>query len=631
MSSPERLIPNPFIRLAAWSGVPVIALGLVGVIGWHADLPILSSVYSTWIPMAPGTALFFIFLGMILLLKIYGFLQGRALIPAVFVVALVSLLGLFPLADYLLGHGIALESRLFPHTKKMGVFLTNRMSPIAGVLFFLAGAALQILLISVWAKRWRKLSELLTAAVAAAGFVGTLGYLLGSPLLYGGDIIPLACTTTVSFLFLGCALLAAAGPDSLLLGALVGPSVRARLLRAFLPIVTGLVLLQAVMDYLLPDFFKNYPGLRASLLALGFLLITSVVVTLVGRVIGQDIDRSENALFQAKEELERTFEAIPDLIAVLDTKFRIVKVNKAMKDRLGPGGDGAIGRKCFECVHDTKSPPESCPHQRLLADGQAHVQEVREESLGGDFIVTVAPLHDSKGEVIGSVHVAHDITERKKAEIERDRLISDLQEALAQIKTLRGFIPICAYCKKIRDDEGYWQQIEQYIRDHSDAEFSHGICPDCLAKMHPPEVRERIQPAGREPGAGLVKGQGKILVLDDEDSVREVVSRILELTGYEAVGAKNGEEALDLFHQAQEAGRPFAAAILDLTIPGNMGGKKVLEQLLVSNPHLKAIASTGYPDDPIIADFGQYGFKAVIAKPFNMSTLSKILHQVMTE
>jgi PAS domain S-box-containing protein len=629
MPSPERLTPNPFRRLATWSGVPVIALGCLGLIGWYADIPVLSSVYSAWIPMAPGTAAIFIFLGVILLLAVNGFLQGQRLVPAVFVVVLVSLLGLLPLVDYLLGNGIALESRLFPHTKKLGVFLTNRMSPIAGGLFFLAGAALLIFLISVWTKRWRKLSEFLAAAVAAAGFVGTLGYLLGSPLLYGGDIIPVACTTAVSFLFLGSSLLAAAGPESLILGALVGPSVRARLLRVFLPIVTGLVLLQAVMNYLLPDFFKNYPGLSASLLALGFLLITSVVVTLVGRVIGRDIDRSEKALFQANEELERTFEAIPDLIAVLDTEYRILKVNKAMKDRLGVTGDEAIGRKCYEFVHDIESPPELCPHQRLLADGRAHVQEVHEERLGGDFIVTVAPLHDNKGQIIGSVHVAHDITARKRAEVERDRLISELQEALAQIKTLRGFIPICSYCKKIRDDAGYWQQLEAYLRTHSDAEFSHGICPDCLGEMHPSWVEERIEPAGQEPGTGLVKGQGKILILEDEDSVRVVVSRILEIIGYEAVGARNGEEALDLFHQAQAANQPFAAVILDLTIPGNMGGKKVLEQLLVSNPHLKAIASTGYPDDPIMTDFGRFGFKAIIAKPFNMTTLSKVLDQVM--
>jgi PAS domain S-box-containing protein len=78
-----------------------------------------------------------------------------------------------------------------------------------------------------------------------------------------------------------------------------------------------------------------------------------------------------------------------------------------------------------------------------------------------------------------------DITERKKAEGERERLIEQLQQALAQVKALSGFLPICASCKKIRDDQGYWQQIESYIREHSEAEFSHGLCPDCARRLYP--------------------------------------------------------------------------------------------------------------------------------------------------
>ncbi len=81
--------------------------------------------------------------------------------------------------------------------------------------------------------------------------------------------------------------------------------------------------------------------------------------------------------------------------------------------------------------------------------------------------------------------VVHDITERKLAEAERELLIAQLQEALAQIKTLSGMLPICASCKKIRDDSGYWQRIEEYIGDHSDAEFSHSICPECKKRLYP--------------------------------------------------------------------------------------------------------------------------------------------------
>jgi hypothetical protein len=78
-----------------------------------------------------------------------------------------------------------------------------------------------------------------------------------------------------------------------------------------------------------------------------------------------------------------------------------------------------------------------------------------------------------------------EITNRKKAEEEREKLIMELQNALGKVKLLSGFLPICAACKKIRDDKGYWNQIESYIRDHSEAKFSHSICPDCFKKLYP--------------------------------------------------------------------------------------------------------------------------------------------------
>jgi hypothetical protein len=77
-----------------------------------------------------------------------------------------------------------------------------------------------------------------------------------------------------------------------------------------------------------------------------------------------------------------------------------------------------------------------------------------------------------------------DISERRRAAEERERMIDELKEALANVKTLRGLIPICASCKKIRDDKGYWSQVEVYVRDRSEAEFSHGICPDCMKKLY---------------------------------------------------------------------------------------------------------------------------------------------------
>ena len=84
--------------------------------------------------------------------------------------------------------------------------------------------------------------------------------------------------------------------------------------------------------------------------------------------------------------------------------------------------------------------------------------------------------------------IIRDISKRKQIEEERNHLIESLQDSLAKIKTLSGMLPICASCKKIRDDKGYWNQIEAYLSKHSEAEFSHGICPGCAKKLYPDYV-----------------------------------------------------------------------------------------------------------------------------------------------
>ena len=98
---------------------------------------------------------------------------------------------------------------------------------------------------------------------------------------------------------------------------------------------------------------------------------------------------------------------------------------------------------------------------------------------------SVSLKKDSSGNPIGFKGILRDITERKQTEEERDKLILQLQDALAKVKKLSGLIPICSSCKKIRDDKGYWKQIEVYIIDHSEADFTHGICPDCMEKLYP--------------------------------------------------------------------------------------------------------------------------------------------------
>ncbi|MGA1876185.1 MAG: PAS domain S-box protein [bacterium] len=127
----------------------------------------------------------------------------------------------------------------------------------------------------------------------------------------------------------------------------------------------------------------------------------------------------------------------------------------------------------------------------------------------------------------------------------------------------------------------------------------------------------------------LYVGEGRILLMDDQKQIRDMVSRMLNHLGYEAACAGNGAEAIELYKKAKEAGSPFDIVILDLTVPGGVGGQEAIEKIHEIDPGAKAIISSGYSNHPIISKYVEYGFSGVVAKPYEMKELSKILHRVM--
>lgn len=123
--------------------------------------------------------------------------------------------------------------------------------------------------------------------------------------------------------------------------------------------------------------------------------------------------------------------------------------------------------------------------------------------------------------------------------------------------------------------------------------------------------------------------KGRILVMDDEEIIREVAGELLSCMGCEVVTAIDGEEAFQKYKGAIEAGQPFDAVIMDLTVPGGMGGKEMVKKLLELDPKAKAIVSSGYSNDPIMANFREYGFCEVILKPYTMKSFSSVLHNTL--
>lgn len=194
--------------------------------------------------------------------------------------------------------------------------------------------------------------------------------------------------------------------------------------------------------------------------------------------------KNHEELVLSSSHWSMTFNTINDFVSVHDVDMKIVRANKALADFLGKEAQELIGQHCYEVMHGATEPLSHCPHLEAIRNNQITTREVNDPYIGKPLLVTCSPCYDKVGNLIGTVHVARDISQQKLAEAEKENLITELQEALSQVKQLSGFLPICASCKKIRDDKGYWNQIESYISQHSEAEFSHGICPDCIKKLY---------------------------------------------------------------------------------------------------------------------------------------------------
>jgi len=188
----------------------------------------------------------------------------------------------------------------------------------------------------------------------------------------------------------------------------------------------------------------------------------------------------------AMQFLAAIVESTDDAIYGKSLDGPIVSWNKAAERIFGYTADEVIGHS-VSILYPMDRRDELIDIMERIKRGQrVGLYETIRLRKDGQFIpvsVTVSPVLDNNGKVVGASAITRDITLRKNDEAERFKLIEELTESLKQIKTLSGLLPICASCKRIRDDQGYWQQVETYIAEHTHAGFTHGICPECLEKF----------------------------------------------------------------------------------------------------------------------------------------------------
>ncbi|MBN2600524.1 MAG: PAS domain S-box protein [Candidatus Marinimicrobia bacterium] len=214
--------------------------------------------------------------------------------------------------------------------------------------------------------------------------------------------------------------------------------------------------------------------------------------------------RIEETLANERNLMRTLIDHLPDAIYVKNAACQKTLSNKADFQNMGASSESAVlGKTDFDFYPSELAALFQADDLKVIETGKPilnHEEKTtRPDRTIGWQISSKIPLKDSTGRIVGLVGIGHDITERKKAEEERERIIGELQTALRQVNTLSGLIPICANCKKIRDDKGYWSDVELYISKHSDAEFSHGLCNDCMKKLYP-EQYDRLRAQGKLKG-----------------------------------------------------------------------------------------------------------------------------------
>ena len=194
-----------------------------------------------------------------------------------------------------------------------------------------------------------------------------------------------------------------------------------------------------------------------------------------------------DAAREARALEDRFFALSIDMLCFLDFTGYFKRLNPAWERTLGFTRDELMSKPFIEFVHPEDRERTLRQNREVRGGGRALGFENRYRCKDGSYkwlLWNAAP--DSSERVIYSV--ARDITARKQEEADRDRLVQELKSALAEVRTLQAILPICSYCRKIRDDENYWHTVENYVARHTGSQFSHGICPHCLDMVVNPQI-----------------------------------------------------------------------------------------------------------------------------------------------
>ncbi len=419
----EKIPGSVFAKGLTFSGGATFVLGAIGLAGRLSGVRLLGSLRSDYVPMAPDTALLLMAFGAVVFTRTRAGSRagGRVLSAAVGVIA--SVYGGLKFVENFTGTDLTFEGLLFPFTEKLGAYPLGRMSPYSGLLFLLCGAALLFGLLGRSRPFPRNASSILGAAVLVAGAVATTGYLFGTPLLYGGSIVPLAATTAAAFLALGFGLTIMAGPEAFILRGLAGPSASARLLRALLPVIVLAILLQGLLGTRLAGVFDVNKALLSAILTLAVMAFTALIVVRSTRVIFRGAARAEAQRLRAEEALRRSEERYRSLFENSHAVMLIIDPDGGAIVDANPAAAAYYGWTRDELRRMNIGEINTLPPSEIREEMDRARRDLRRHFLFRHRLAdgSIRDVETYSGPIVlGERHllysIIHDLTERKRAE-----------------------------------------------------------------------------------------------------------------------------------------------------------------------------------------------------------------------
>ena len=399
-------------------------IALLAMVGWWSDLRSLAGQWANNVPMSPDTGLAFLLLSGGLFCIARWPSRRASRVFALAAISIVSLLGLLVIVQFIVGVDLGVEQSLSGTNEMLGSKPLGQMSPVTAVSFLLEGPALFLLMGKRWlhAPTW---AALLAASAIGINAVVLVGYWYGAPLLHGGTIISVALPTAIAFLFVGVGQFHLAVPFVPALRVWSGTAMRGILLRAFLPLILILILVQGWLDLVVEPRLSLNPALWQSLIAITAGALILVITAWIARRTGGEIDRAQESLAESEAKFRNIFENSP-LGKSLTGVDGTLRVNKSFCDIVGYSEEELRTKKWKDVTHPDDI-QEGLDVDQSLLDGKIEVGHLEKRYIhkNGNLVWTdvITTLQkDESGNPVYFLTSIRDLSGSKKAEEKLARL-----------------------------------------------------------------------------------------------------------------------------------------------------------------------------------------------------------------